>query len=142
MTDLGLELELGVEKQEVLTGDRVKTILATSDNPGKDVRIISQMPTMNGLATVIDTKVLQREESGTLLLVQTLVIKNERSGKEHVSIFYLYLSWSMSYLYLFPYDIIFPSSTAYVDNSKNICATSGRGSPSRGDSKRNIGYWI
>ena len=87
VTDLGLELKLGQEFRQTLPGDRVKTVLATSDNPGQSVRIISRMPTMNGVATVVDTKTLQREDN-ILVLVQTLVLKNERSGKEHTTVRY------------------------------------------------------
>ena len=87
VTDLGLELKLGQEFRQTLPGDRVKTVLATSDNPGQSTRIISRMPTMNGVATVVDTKTLQREDN-ILVLVQTLVLKNERSGKEHTTVRY------------------------------------------------------
>ena len=90
ITDLGLELPLGKEFKQTLPGDRVKTILATTDNPGKAVKIVSRMPTMNGIATVVDTKNLVRDESGILVLVQTLVIRNEKTGQEHVSIPYYY----------------------------------------------------
>ena len=90
ITDLGLELPLGKEFKQTLPGDRVKTILATTDNPGKAVKIVSTMPTMNGIATVVDTKTLTREESGILVLVQTLVVRNEKTGKEHVSVIYYY----------------------------------------------------
>ncbi|KAL3797078.1 hypothetical protein ACHAW5_007579 [Stephanodiscus triporus] len=87
VTDLDLELKLGEEFRQTLPGDRVKTVLATSDNPGKSVRIVSRMPTMNGMATVVDTKTLQRE-GNILVLVQTLVISNERLGREHTTIRY------------------------------------------------------
>lgn len=84
VTDLALDLKLGQEFRQNLPGDRVKTVLATSDDPGKSVRIISRMPTMNGMACVVDTKTLQRE-GNLLIMVQTLVIKNERTGKEHTT---------------------------------------------------------
>ncbi len=87
VTDLGLELKLGQEFRQVMPGERTKTVLATSDNPGQSVKIVSRMPTMNGVATVVDTKTLQREGS-LLLLVQTLVVKNERTGKEHTTVRY------------------------------------------------------
>mmetsp|Transcript_14375 Transcript_14375/g.30755 ORF Transcript_14375/g.30755 Transcript_14375/m.30755 type:complete len:186 (-) Transcript_14375:59-616(-) len=87
VTDLGLELRLGQEFRQTLPGDRVKTVLATSDSPGKSVKIVSRMPTMNGIATVVDTKTLQRE-GNILVLVQTLVIRNERNGKEHTTVRY------------------------------------------------------
>ncbi|KAL7534510.1 hypothetical protein ACHAXR_007265 [Thalassiosira sp. AJA248-18] len=87
VTDLGLELKLGKESKINMPGDRVKTVLATSNCPGKSVKIVSRMPTMNGMACVVDTKTLQRE-GPVLILVQTLVIKNERSGKEHTTVRY------------------------------------------------------
>lgn len=87
VNDLSLELRLGQEFRQTLPGNRVKTVLATSDCPGKNVRILSRMPTMNGIATVVDTKTLQRE-GNMLVLVQTLVIKNERTGKEHTTVRY------------------------------------------------------
>lgn len=80
VTDLYLELKLGEEYHQKLPGDRIKTVLATSDNPGRSVKIVSRMPTMNGLVTVVDTKILQRE-SNILVLIQTLVILNESSGR-------------------------------------------------------------
>lgn len=87
VTDLYLELTLGEEYRQKLPGDRIKTVLATSDNIGRSVRIVSRMPTMNGLVTVVDTKTLQRE-SNILILIQTLVILNESSGKEHTTVRY------------------------------------------------------
>lgn len=87
VTDIGLELKLGQEFHQKLPGDRVKTVLATTDNPGKSVKIVSRMPTMNGIASVVDTKTLQREGE-LLIMVQTLVLKNERSGKEHTTVRY------------------------------------------------------
>ena len=87
VTDLQLELKLGEEYTETLPGDRIKTVLARSDCPGQSVNIVSQMPTMNGLATVIDNKTLKREGE-TLVLVQTLVIRNEETGKENTTVRY------------------------------------------------------
>ena len=55
--------------------------------PGRDVKIVSQMPTMNGVATVVDSKTLQRE-GNILVLVQTLVVRNEMLGKEHTTVRY------------------------------------------------------
>jgi hypothetical protein len=74
VTDLYLELKLGEEYRQKLPGDRIKTVLATSDNPGRSVRIVSRMPTMNGPVTVVDTKTLQRE-SNMLVLIQFLLAK-------------------------------------------------------------------
>lgn len=80
VTDLELDLKLGIEHSQNLPDNRVKTILATSENPTQSIKIVSRLPTMNGMASVVDTKTLQRDGSGTLILVQTLVITNERSG--------------------------------------------------------------
>ena len=80
-------MKLGEEFRQTLPGDRVKTVMATSDNPGQSVKIVSRMPTMNGMACVVDTKTLHRE-GNLLILVQTLVIRNERSGKEHTTVRY------------------------------------------------------
>ncbi|KAL7551939.1 hypothetical protein ACHAWF_015143 [Thalassiosira exigua] len=87
VTDLALDLRLGEEFRQDLPGDRVKTILATSDRPGKSVKIVSRMPTMNGVATVVDGKSLVRE-GNLLVLVQTLVIRNEQTGREHTTVRY------------------------------------------------------
>lgn len=87
VTNLELELKLGVEFTQTLPGDRVKTVMATSDCPGESVNIVSRMPTMNGIATVFDNKVLRREGS-TLVLVQTLVIRNEQTGQENTTVRY------------------------------------------------------
>lgn len=84
VTDLGLDLKLGEEHSQTLPGDRVKTTIATSEHPGQQVKIISRMPTMNGVANVVDTKTLQRE-GNLLVLVQMLTIKNELSGQEHTT---------------------------------------------------------
>ena len=81
VNDLSLELKLGEEMNLAMPGDRTKTILATSDNPGQHVKITSRMPTMNGMANVIDEKTLKREEN-LLVLVQKLTIKNELNGNE------------------------------------------------------------
>jgi hypothetical protein len=84
VTDMGLDLILGEERSLNLPGDRVKTTIATTENPGQQVKIVSRMPTMNGMANVVDTKTLQRE-GNLLVLVQTLTIKNELSGMEHTT---------------------------------------------------------
>lgn len=87
VTNLELELKLGEMFTETLPGDRVKTVLATSDCPGESVNIVSRMPTMNGMATVYDNKTLMRE-GNTLLLVQTLAIRNEQTGRENTTVRY------------------------------------------------------
>lgn len=87
VNDFSLQLKLGQEFRQDLPGDRVKTILATSDSPGQSVRIVSRMPTMNGMAHVIDEKTLVREQN-LLVLVQTLTIKNELNGNENTTVRY------------------------------------------------------
>ena len=69
VTDMGLELQLGKEFKQTLPGDRVKTVLATSDDIPKSVKVVSKMPTMNGQATVVDTKTLQRDATGKSVCV-------------------------------------------------------------------------
>ena len=85
VTDLELELKLGEEFTQTLPGDRVKTVVATSDCPGESVNIVSRMPTINGMAMVTDNKILRRE-GNTLVMVQTLVIRNEQSGQENTTV--------------------------------------------------------
>jgi len=87
VTDLGLHLEIGKEFKQSLPGDRIKTVLATTDNPGQSVKIVSRMPTMNGVAKVVDEKVLVREHN-LLVMVQTLTIKNESNGRENKTVRY------------------------------------------------------
>jgi hypothetical protein len=84
VNDLQLELTLDEEISLSMPGDRTKTIIATSDNPGQTVKIISRMPTINGMARVIDEKTLTREQN-LLVLVQKLTIKNELNGNEHTT---------------------------------------------------------
>ena len=86
VNDLSLELKLGKELQLAMPGDRTKTITATSDNP-QHVIIVSRMPTINGMAHVIDEKTLVREQN-LLVLVQKLTIKNELNGNENTTIRY------------------------------------------------------
>ena len=53
VTDMGLELQLEKEFKQTLPGDRVKTVLATSDDIPKSIKIVSKMPTMNGLVSCV-----------------------------------------------------------------------------------------
>ena len=46
---------------------------------------MSRMPTMNRMACDIDTKTLQRE-GGLLILAQTLVARNKRTGREKTTV--------------------------------------------------------
>lgn len=87
VNDLSLELTLGEELQLAMPGDRTKTIKATSDKPGQHVKIVSRMPTINGMAHVIDEKTLMREQN-LLVLVQKLTIKNELNGNQNATIRY------------------------------------------------------
>jgi len=87
VNDLSLELTLGKELKLPMPGNRTKTILATSDSPGQNVKILSRMPTINGMANVTDEKTLVREQN-LLVLVQKLTIKNELNGNEHTTVRY------------------------------------------------------
>ena len=71
--DVVVELELGNEKTEMLRAwstdrsiknpeNRPKTALATTEDPGKHLRIENSLVTVNGLARVVDTKRLVQEE--------------------------------------------------------------------------------
>lgn len=62
VNDITLSLTLGQELKQELPGDRIKTTLATTDHPGQSVRIVSRMPTMNGMATVVDNKKIGARE--------------------------------------------------------------------------------
>ena len=46
------------------------------------------VPFLLSQATVVDTKTLQRDATGLLVLIQTLVIRNERTNKEQTTIRY------------------------------------------------------
>ena len=84
VNDLKLDLQLGKELKLDMPGDRTKTIIATSDKPGQNVKIVSRMPTINGMAHVIDEKTLVREQN-LLVLVQKLTIKNELNGNQNTT---------------------------------------------------------
>lgn len=78
--DLVVDLELGKESVEYLPpGDRKKTTLAQSDNPGH-LCIRSGLHTSNGEASVVDTKTLLQETDKTVLR-QELTITNVQSGQ-------------------------------------------------------------
>jgi hypothetical protein len=83
--DLVVELTLGVESVDLLKpDDRPKKSLATSDDPGKQLKIASSLLTMNGMAHVTDIKWLVQEEEKTVL-VQELTILNEETNQTHTT---------------------------------------------------------
>jgi len=79
---------LNTLEEKSLSDGRVKTTLATSDNPSH-VKILTKMPTINGDATVTDIKTLISNDvdiNGNILpvvLKQELTITNETNGKTH-----------------------------------------------------------
>jgi hypothetical protein len=83
--DLLIELDLDQEHVEYLPpGNRPKRMLAHSENPGH-LCIQSSLLTVNGKATVCDTKRIIQEEDKTVLR-QELIIRNEQNGKTHTTI--------------------------------------------------------
>jgi len=80
-----VELTLGKELVEYLKpDDRPKKQLATTEDPGKHLKIVSSLLTVNGMAHVTDTKRLVQEENGSIL-VQDLTIRNPDSNKTHTT---------------------------------------------------------
>jgi hypothetical protein len=78
--DLVVELTLGEESVQYLKpDDRPKKSLATSDDPGKNLKIESSLLTMNGMAHVSDTKQLLQEGGNKSVLVQVLTITNDQT---------------------------------------------------------------
>lgn len=87
VNDMVLEVTLGVEHLEpLIPDDRIKRTLAMSEHLGH-VRVESTMPTMNGVAKVIDVKNLVQETAadGTprSVYVQELTILNESTQKSN-----------------------------------------------------------
>lgn len=84
--DLTVDLPLGEDHIEYLPpGDRPKKSFASSDHAGH-LQIKSSLPTVNGVAQVTDTKILQKnvdEDPQKCMMVQTLSIVNEHTGKSH-----------------------------------------------------------
>jgi len=77
--DLVVELTLGEEAVQYLKPDnRPKKSLATSEDPGKHLKIQSSLLTMNGLAHVTDVKRLVQEDDKSVL-VQELTIVNDQT---------------------------------------------------------------
>jgi hypothetical protein len=77
--DLVVNLTIGEELVEYLQPDnRPKKQLATTDDPGKHIKIVSSLLTVNGMAHVTDIKRLVQEKDDTVsVLVQELTITNE-----------------------------------------------------------------
>eukprot|EP00547_Thalassionema_nitzschioides_P001934 CAMPEP_0194200878 /NCGR_PEP_ID=MMETSP0156-20130528/1322_1 /TAXON_ID=33649 /ORGANISM="Thalassionema nitzschioides, Strain L26-B" /LENGTH=165 /DNA_ID=CAMNT_0038925945 /DNA_START=124 /DNA_END=621 /DNA_ORIENTATION=+ len=87
--DLIVELDLGKEFVEKLApGDREKKSLATSDLWGQHLKINSSLLTVNGLASVVDEKKLEQEETGGTMLVQELKITNVETEDTHATVRY------------------------------------------------------
>lgn len=77
--DLVVELTLGEESVQFLKpNDRPKKSLASSDEPGKHLKIESSLLTTNGLAYVTDIKTLAQEENKSVL-IQELTIVNDQT---------------------------------------------------------------
>lgn len=83
--NLVVELVIGNELVEYLKPDeRPKKQLATTENPGKHLKIASSLLTVNGMAHVVDIKRLVQEDKGSVL-VQELTITNPESQKSHTT---------------------------------------------------------
>jgi len=85
VNDLSEEFLLGVESKQQLPsllkggdGGREKSTLAASDGP-RHLRIMTRMPTMNGVAELIETKTINDEGN----YVQILALRNATTGKSH-----------------------------------------------------------
>ena len=83
--NLVVELVLGEELVEYLKPDeRPKKQLATTEDPGKHLKIVSSLLTVNGMAHVVDIKKLVQEEKGSVL-IQELTITNPATEKSHTT---------------------------------------------------------
>eukprot|EP00531_Pseudo-nitzschia_arenysensis_P008432 CAMPEP_0116143456 /NCGR_PEP_ID=MMETSP0329-20121206/15464_1 /TAXON_ID=697910 /ORGANISM="Pseudo-nitzschia arenysensis, Strain B593" /LENGTH=230 /DNA_ID=CAMNT_0003638785 /DNA_START=37 /DNA_END=729 /DNA_ORIENTATION=- len=83
--NLVVELVFGNELVEYLKPDqRTKKQLATTEDPGKHLKIESSLLTVNGMAHVVDIKRLVQEEKGSVL-IQELTITNPESQKSHTT---------------------------------------------------------
>lgn len=88
--DLVVELEFGKESVEYLPpGNRPKRSLAISDHPGH-LCIQSSLLTVNGKASVTDTKRLEQVDDEHSVMVQELTVVNEQTGNTHTTIRYFY----------------------------------------------------
>jgi hypothetical protein len=80
--NLVVKLTIGEESVQLLKpDDRPKRSLASSDDPGKHLRIESSLLTMIGMAHVTDIKWLVQED-GKSVLVQELTIANEQTQEK------------------------------------------------------------
>lgn len=83
--NLVVELTFGDELIEYLKPDeRPKKQLATTEDSGKHLKIVSSLLTVNGMAHVTDIKRLVQESKGSVL-VQELIITNPESNKTHTT---------------------------------------------------------
>ena len=86
--DLVVELTLGEESVQYLKpDDRPKKALATSEDPGRHLKIESSLLTMNGMAHVTDIKRLV-QEGDLSLLVQELTIVNTETSQSKTTVRY------------------------------------------------------
>lgn len=86
--NLVVELTMGEEHLEHLKPDnRPKKSLATSEDPGKHLKIVSSLLTMNGMAHVTDIKRLVQEGENSVL-IQELTILNEKTQKSNTTVRY------------------------------------------------------
>lgn len=82
--NIKVDLEWGKELEVKLPpGDRIKKSLAVSENP-QHFEIKSSLNTMNGMAHITDVRRLT-QESDKSVMVQELVIFNERTNNRHVT---------------------------------------------------------
>jgi len=86
--DLLIVLTMGEESVQLLKpDDRPKKSLATTDEPGKHLKIESSLLTMNGMAYVTDIKSLLQEDEKTVLR-QELTIRNAETEQTNTTIRY------------------------------------------------------
>mmetsp|Transcript_31562 Transcript_31562/g.52656 ORF Transcript_31562/g.52656 Transcript_31562/m.52656 type:complete len:197 (+) Transcript_31562:159-749(+) len=84
--DLVVELTLGEQRVEYLQpDDRPKKQLATTEDPGKHLKIESSLLTVNGMAHVTDIKRIVEEQDGSVVLVQELKITNPQTGNSNMT---------------------------------------------------------
>jgi len=85
-SNLVVELTYGTELVEYLKpDDRPKKQLATTEDPGNHLKIVSSLLTVNGMAHVTDIKQLVQEEGKGSVLIQKLTITNPESTKTHTT---------------------------------------------------------
>lgn len=85
-SNLVVELTYGTELIEYLKpDDRPKKQLATTEDSGNHLKIVSSLLTVNGMAHVTDIKQLVHEEGKGSVLIQKLTITNPESTKTHTT---------------------------------------------------------